>query len=125
MDLHSEFTFSLLTNGLYNMLSKCFVDIRLVVINCYMSRVQVPNVHQHLYWVPDCHQKVVHLVKSMVVGNNYLEPYREELPIPIQEPTPSCFPDICFPVANVVKDFVLEVKLEHFFLIEDVSFGTD
>lgn len=44
----------------------------------------------------------------MMIAYNDLEEDREEFPMPVQEPTSGSFPDIRFPITDLVQNLILK-----------------
>lgn len=102
MDLESEFLLYLSANGSDYVGSECRVDLLLVVVNGRLGGVQMLDVDQHVEWVVQCHEEVVQLVQSVLVGCYLLEEDGEQRAVPIQESASGGFSDIPLPVGDDV-----------------------
>ena len=89
MDLSTQFILSALANRRNHIFNKCLVDLILIVVNSHLWTRQVSDVLQHVKWVFECHQEVIHLVQSMFVLHYLSEEVWDVSSVPVQETTSS------------------------------------
>jgi hypothetical protein len=63
----------------------------------------MPDIHEHVDWVFDSHQEVVHLVEFSLVSDHFSQQVRVQLSVPEQESAASSLTHVGFPVTNQVE----------------------
>jgi hypothetical protein len=73
MDLIAQFFLRNATDRLGDILREGIIDLLLVVVDSSLRVLQMTNVVEHVEWVTQGHQEVIHLVQSVSVSDDLLK----------------------------------------------------
>ena len=73
MDLIAQFFLRNATDRLGDILREGIIDLFLVVVDSSLRVLQMTNVVEHVEWVTQGHQEVIHLVQSVSVSDDLLK----------------------------------------------------
>ena len=83
MDLGTELVFCLLTDWKDYVFGEVVVDFLFVVVDCDLWILEMLDFVQHVKWISQSHQEIVHLVKSVLILDNFLEEESEKTTMPV------------------------------------------
>ncbi len=121
MDLLAKLFFSQPAYRLRHILREGVIYLFLVVVDGSLWILQVANIVEHVDRVPQSHQEVIHLIKSMSVSDDLLQKEREESSVPIEESASGRLADHDFPAWHHLELLIPEQDVLELFLSEHVS----
>ena len=120
MDLLSQLLFCQSAYRMCDILSEGLIYLLFVEVYGRLGVLQMLDIVQHVKWIFQCHQEVIHLVQTMPVSDNLFKQKWVQGPMPVKEAASSGLSHNDLPTAHHFQLVVPILDLFEFSLIEHI-----